>query len=67
MSSELWVCGQNRPDLPHRWELCGIFTTEEKAVARCLDASYWIAPLPLDVDAPEAPTPIPRSRFPLAP
>ena len=46
-----------------KWELCGVYSTQEKAVAACKDYRYFVGPLPLDFDA-ERPEPWPGVFFP---
>ena len=60
----VWIVGQNRPELDHRWELCGIYTAKEKAVAACLDESYFIGTVPLNTPAPDESTVFPEFEYP---
>ena len=36
------------------WELIGVFSSELKAVAVCVDGTYFVAPLEIDEIIPEA-------------
>ena len=62
----VWIVGQLRPELDHRWELCGIWTEKEKAVAACRDGSYFIGKVPVDTPFPEESTVLPEFEFPKA-
>lgn len=46
------------------WELCGIFTTREGAVAACRDRRYGIARIRLNETAPVETTPMPGVEHP---
>ena len=46
MTTELFVCG--KVTTYPAWELCGVFTTEAKAVAACLDDFYFVGPVEVD-------------------
>jgi hypothetical protein len=64
VENEVWIVGQQRPELDHRWELCGIYTSKAKAVAACLDASYFVGKVPLNKPAPDESTEFPESQYP---
>lgn len=54
----IWVCGRTFPDVVDAegfcmWELLGLYSTEEAAVARCRSVNDFVSPIPLDVDMPE--------------
>jgi len=63
---EVWIVGQIRPDLQHRWEICGIWREKPDAVAACRDDSYFIGKVPLDTPFPEESTVLPEFEFPKA-
>jgi len=46
MQTNLFVCG--KVTTYPAWELCGVFTTEAKAVAACLDDFYFVGPVEVD-------------------
>jgi hypothetical protein len=50
---KIFVVGK-RLDDPGAWELQGVFTTEEKAVAACLGWRYFVGPIELDCPAGDA-------------
>jgi|GEM_PF-1264251 len=59
----VWVAGRDRG--PEQWDLLGVFTTEEKAIARCTrPASDFIGPVRLNDPLPEDPTPWPGAYYP---
>jgi hypothetical protein len=62
----VWIVGQLRPDLHHRWEICGIYREKPDAVAACRDDSYFIGNVPLDTPFPEESTVLPEFEFPKA-
>jgi hypothetical protein len=35
-----------------RWEICGVFSTEQKAIDVCQDETYFIGPVELDQQLP---------------
>jgi len=48
-----YVVGQTRPPYDGTvWEIVGVFSTEERAVAACVDADYFVMPMRLDTAAP---------------
>jgi hypothetical protein len=47
----VWVVGQYREP---SWDIQGVFSSEEKAVAACRHANYFVGPMPLDADLPDA-------------
>ena len=65
---KLWVAGR-RGALPQQeWEVLGVYSTKEKATARCLIADRdWVGPINLDEDTPEATIPWPDGQYPLWP
>ena len=46
---KVWIVGQYRAP---SWDFQGVFSTEEKAVAACRDANYFVAPAELDAEVP---------------
>lgn len=51
---ELWVVGQFKlgTDLGSVWELRGVFDTEDKALAVCVDKTHFIGPVDLNKPFP---------------
>jgi hypothetical protein len=47
---ELWLVAQNKEELPQGviYEIQGVFDSEEKAVAACLNEKYWTGRLALN-------------------
>lgn len=65
---KLWLCGQYRSGEKLTeivWDFQGIFSTKEKAVAACLNKNYFIAPIKLDEEIPDAPEFMPDVEYPL--
>ena len=60
----VWIVGELQPDLEHRWQLCGIYTTHHAAVAACIGPNYFLGEVPLNVAAPDEPTLFPNLEFP---
>jgi hypothetical protein len=60
----VWVVGQLKPDSEQRWELCGIYTTSPAAIGACIGSDYFIGQVPVNVAAPDEPTPFPNTKFP---
>jgi hypothetical protein len=52
MKLNLWVAGQALSDDGREWAFVGVYSTEEKAVAACLDWRFWVAPIALDFITP---------------
>ncbi|GEA17513.1 hypothetical protein [Moorella sp. E306M] len=63
----LWVCGKNVAELEEGivWELQGIFTTKEAAVAACKNERYFIGPVELNKPLPEETTSWVGCEYPL--
>lgn len=53
------VCALNAP-----WSLVGVFTSEARAVAECLDESYFYGPVVVDAGMHGPPSPFPSARRP---
>jgi hypothetical protein len=70
-SGFIWVIGRRQPkDDPNvkaDWHLQGIATTESIAVEMCLDETYFIGPLPLDLALPHKTVQWVGLYFPLGP
>jgi len=47
----LWMVGKIIDD--PKWEIMGVFSTEEKACSICKDENYFIGPLNLDEVLPD--------------
>jgi len=55
MSKTVWICGYHPTDEGgDDWVMVGVYTTEEKAKARCEDIDHFIAPVELDADPEES-------------
>ena len=75
----VWICGRTTREATHadhaavvgnslagRWELLGVYTSEEKAVARCrIPDRDFVGPAGLDVDFPERLITWPDARYPM--
>jgi hypothetical protein len=62
---KLWLVGQAYTDYhPQAWELVGVFSTKEKAVAACKGRRYFVVPIELDFAASDETTPWPNCFFP---
>jgi hypothetical protein len=48
------------------WELIGVFSTEELAIAACVTPTQFVGPMELDVSTPEETTVWPDLVYPLA-
>jgi len=55
------------PDGDHLFEIQGVFTSEEKAIAACRDENYGYGPEVLDQELPHESTPWPGYVYPHAP
>ena len=55
---KVWVVGRSKAseEEPHRWELNGVVSSEEKARAACTRRTHFYAELELDVVIPDEPT-----------
>ena len=65
----VWVVGQwyrEAEDGRQVWEMAGVFSTEEKAVAACRTANYFVGPLPVDTEFPHETVEWPDCYYPLA-
>jgi hypothetical protein len=66
----LWLVGQDlgKPETPEServpWDFQGIFDSEEKAVAACIDRSYFVMPVVLNEGLPRESIPAPGAYFP---
>lgn len=60
-----WIVGKFVDEARRGWEICGLYSTEEKAVLACEGEPEWfIGPLPLDIALPKEPTPWPGAYIP---
>lgn len=65
MTVTVWVAGQYRGD-GEPWDIQGVFSTEEKAVAACRTPDYFVGPLTLDAELPHEVVPDwPGSYYPM--
>lgn len=55
MSETVWVVGQYRSGESGGtvWEIQGVFSTRDKALAACRNENYFIGPLELDAELPD--------------
>lgn len=60
----VYLVGKNFTD--KQWEVVGIYTTREKAIAACLTADYFVGPIELDFTAQEEAREWPGSFIPRA-
>lgn len=61
----VWICGQWVSQFAH-WELQGIFSNEDKAIAACQTSLYFIAPIEIDKECPRDNRYMPGAYYPLA-
>lgn len=54
-TKQLWICGKAY-EYGQRWEFQGVFDTEEKAKAACLDSCYFSGPATLNKTLPDEPS-----------
>ncbi|MEU3255925.1 hypothetical protein [Streptomyces sp. NPDC006997] len=70
MSDTVWIMAQNKAfgddGWVTDWELGGIFTSEEQAVAACTEPTDTVWPVTLNEVLPRETTEPPHLRFPLA-
>ena len=52
MNNKLWMAGRLMPD-GKPWEILGLYSTREAAVARCRTVNDFVGPLEIDRDCPE--------------
>ena len=66
--NRVWICGQYKSGefLNTVWDLQGIFSTREKAVAACRNENYFIAPVTVDEVVPDETTSFPGVEYPLS-
>lgn len=48
----LWIVGRTLDWQISSWEFAGVFSTEDKAVSACRDATYFIGEATLDEELP---------------
>lgn len=64
--SEVWVAGRvDNSRVSFQWEVLGVYTTEELAVARCSRCVDFVAPIRLNDRLPEETTVWPGCYYPL--
>jgi len=51
MSKTLWICGKIVID--GQWEICGVFSEEQKAIDACKSYLFFIGPMTLDEELPD--------------
>lgn len=58
MNNKLWIAGRIFPDdkQGRQWEILGLYSTREAALARCRTPHDFAGPMALDCDCPEEPT-----------
>lgn len=62
--TQVWVCGQNK--FGGRWELQGVFSTEEAAIDACRDHTYFVGPIKLNESLPHETLPEwPGAHYPI--
>jgi hypothetical protein len=61
----LWIVGRLHSGDEGSWEVLGIYSSREKAIARCRTAFDFIATVVLDSDAPEERVAFPHYEFPI--
>ena len=65
----LWLVGRVHSGSPqvHSWEYLGVFSSPEKAEARCTTDNDFVAEIEVDVPAPEATKTFPKYYYPKLP
>lgn len=63
-ATRLWVVGKLVPG--EMWEFVGLFDEEAAAVGACRSEAYFVAPVDLNVPAPEDQRVWPGAYYPLA-
>lgn len=63
----VWVCGKNVAEVEAGivWELQGVFTTRESAIAACKSERYFIGPVELNKELPDETTDWKGCEYPL--
>lgn len=61
----VWLCGKVVKD-GDMWNVQGVFTSEELAIAACRDEYYFIGPVVVDESLPDEPVEWPGAYYPLA-
>ena len=62
---KLYIVGEVQEDNYLIWEFCGVFSTEEKAIAACVNDCQFIGLAILDEDYSEESGPWPEAYYPL--
>jgi len=60
---KLWLVGQM---MEPRWEFYGVFETEEEATVQCLNEDFFIAPVIVGEEMPNATVSWPGAYYPKA-
>ena len=53
MNEQVWICGKTTDESGRSWELLGVFTSEEKAVAACTELWHFVGPAAIDTRLPD--------------
>lgn len=61
---KLWLVGRFR-DGSDEMEMCGVFSSEELALAQCTTPLHWMGPAELDQPMPEEKVDWPGFRYPV--
>ena len=64
---ELWMVGQIKSgEFPNTaWDFQGIFSSQQLAIAACVHDNYFIVPVEVDLELPEATMEMPNVYFPI--
>lgn len=66
MNEQVWICGKTLDATAYGWELMGVFTSEEKAVAACTELWHFVGPATLDERLPDESVAWAGCHYPLA-
>lgn len=63
---KLWVVGKTINATGTEWQFCGVFDTEEKAIAVCTTEDHFVGPVDLNfIVPPDITTEWPKAYYPL--
>jgi len=62
---KVWLVGVHKEQLKHKWEIAGVFSTEQKAVDVCKTRYFFIMPIIIDKVAPEESVVLEGSYYPI--
>jgi hypothetical protein len=62
---QVWVVGQVTDYEHGGWELQGVFSSEEAALAACRGLNDFVGPVPVDIELPRETCGWPGARYPL--